>query len=343
MRILHLTECYAGGVSRAINSIAENFEAEHHLLYAGGDIPSGSFTSTHNFPKSVLSRILAFNRAVRDLRPDVVHAHSSWAGLYTRVMPSRTPVVYEPHCFVFDDPQRPKILKFAYRTMESLLSFNSTVTVALTTHELELAKGLRAGQSVMLLSNIPTVTPTDLEEVRPQSPQYSGDHKFTVSMVGRIAPQKDPDFFAQVAKIANSAGQDWRFRWIGGSDDIRDEEKLSGMGVEVTGWLDKPSLITALRTSSLYLHSASYEGFPLSVLDAAALDLPIIVRDIACFDGFDLEKAASAEAAYESLKAAAQSEIVISNLRDKSRLLAENMSVDKQRLELQSIYGEALS
>ncbi|NQD41211.1 glycosyltransferase [Glutamicibacter halophytocola] len=343
MRILHVTECYAGGVSRAINSIAENFDADHHLLYSGNDTPSNSFSTTDTLPSSIVSRILAFKRAVRLIRPDIVHAHSSWAGLYTRILPTRTPVIYEPHCFVFDDPRRSRFLKSVYRGMELLLSFNTKITVALTAHEAKLARSLRPGQKVMKLSNVPTISASDLTAYLPASKKLGSQKLFTVSMVGRVAPQKDPDFFAQVADIAAAAGRDWRFQWIGGADKVDDESDLRRRGINVTGWLEKASLISALETSDVYFHSASYEGFPLSVLDAAAMDLPIIVRELACFEGFDLHKIGTPQDAYESLKSVERSADFQIMLRTLSRNLAEEMSVKNHRLELQSIYGEALA
>ncbi|WP_440103380.1 glycosyltransferase [Glutamicibacter mishrai] len=343
MRILHVTECYAGGVSRAINSIAENFDADHHLLYSGDDAPSNLFSSTDTLPTSIVSRIIAFKRAVNLIRPDIVHAHSSWAGLYTRLLPTQTPIIYEPHCFVFDDPRRPRLLKSVYRGMESLLSINTKITVALTAHEAKLAKSLRPNQKVMQLSNVPTISASDLAAVLPSVEKPGSQKPFTISMVGRVAPQKDPDFFAQVAEIASAAGQDWNFTWIGGADNADDENDLKHRGINVTGWLDKASLISALETSDVYFHSASYEGFPLSVLDAAAMDLPIIVRELACFEGFDLHKIGTPEAAYESLKSVEQSADFQAKLRNLARTLTEEMSVKNQQRELQSIYGEALS
>ncbi|RKW70056.1 glycosyltransferase family 4 protein [Galactobacter caseinivorans] len=71
-----------------------------------------------------------------------------------------------------------------------------------------------------------------------------------------------------------------------GDGDQRDE--LTSAGVTVTGWLTPAEVETVLRGCSVYLHSASYEGFPLSVLDAAGAGLPIVVRDLACFEGSPL-------------------------------------------------------
>ena len=106
LRILHVTECFGAGVGRAVKLRAQALpQAEHHLLWTGEETPTSSqWASTTELPASDLSRIRATALTTRQVNPDIVHAHSSWAGVYARVGVFGRPVVYEPHCFKFDDP-----------------------------------------------------------------------------------------------------------------------------------------------------------------------------------------------------------------------------------------------
>ncbi|WP_102159492.1 glycosyltransferase [Zhihengliuella halotolerans] len=339
MKVLHVTECYAGGVSRAMNTLAAIYEGEHHLLWAGEDSPPGAFVSSQRLPDGLLERVRSVRRAVATIQPDLVHAHSSWAGVYTRLLPIGVPVAYEPHCFVFDDPKRPTYLRAAYWAAESALSVNTNVTIALTPHEAKLAKRLRPLNRVRELPNVATV---DLSLAR-SAGGGTGSERYTVSMVGRVARQKDPEYFAEVALAAKRAGASWRFVWIGDGNDAASRIVLANAGVEITGWLDGAELVETLQRSDMYLHSASYEGFPLSVLDAAALSIPIIVRDVACFEGFDLMKASTPEDATRRIRTVATSLEVRRDLTEKSRALTARMSVEAQRAGLDAIYREAIA
>ena len=100
MRILHITECYEGGVSRAMNSIVGAATShEHFLVYRGTDTPVENFAVANQLPGGFIQRCKALKEAVDTLKPDIVHAHSSWAGVYSRVQGLGVPVVYQPHCY----------------------------------------------------------------------------------------------------------------------------------------------------------------------------------------------------------------------------------------------------
>jgi glycosyltransferase involved in cell wall biosynthesis len=67
-----------------------------------------------------------------------------------------------------------------------------------------------------------------------------------------------------------------------GSPAIREE--LESAGVEVTGWLSREDVVRQLSSATVVLHTASWEGFPVLLLEAHELGLPILVRRIAAFD-----------------------------------------------------------
>ncbi len=102
-------------------------------------------------------------------------------------------------------------------------------------------------------------------------------------------------------------GDDCEFVWIGTGEDEAVRE-LRAAGVEVTGWLSPSAVREELKRCSAYFHSASYEGFPISVLDAAALGLPVVVREIAAFEGVAMDKASTPSGAAEMLQALHASE-----------------------------------
>ena len=274
MRILHVTECYGGGVGHALNTrVRATPEYEHHLLWCGDEDPDEyeGFTGARRLPHGFARRVRAVRDEVRRLRPDVVHAHSSWAGVYTRVLPVDAPVVYEPHCFKFDDPSLGPLIAAAFRTAERVLTPRTRRFGTLSPHEDALVRSLSRRALTVRIPNVPTVPmsekPGDLAAAARKA-----------VMIGRIAPQKDPAFFAEVAQVLRNAPAPLEPVWVGDGDE-QATALLRAAGVRVTGWL-QPAQIAEELDGAVYVHSARYEGFPLSVLDAAARHIPIVARRI---------------------------------------------------------------
>jgi hypothetical protein len=105
--------------------------------------------------------------------------------------------------------------------------------------------------------------------------------------VGRITPQKDPGFFAEtVAAVRTDA--DWR--WIGDGDpEMR--RLLEAAGVEVAGWMKNCDVLRSIADADLYLHSARWEGAPVTLVEAAAIGTPVLARSITCLEGLGFQLA----------------------------------------------------
>jgi hypothetical protein len=107
---------------------------------------------------------------------------------------------------------------------------------------------------------------------------------------GRLSPQKDPAFFLAVFRAIRAERPDVRALWLGDGDPTW-RTTLETEGVEVSGWLSRDATMYALASADLYVHSARWEGFPLMVAEAAALQVPTLVRRLPCFS--DLPRALS--------------------------------------------------
>ncbi|WP_245555632.1 glycosyltransferase [Gordonia soli] len=166
------------------------------------------------------------------------------------------------------------------------------------------------------------------------------DHASLVVMVGRICSQKDPAFFGELAACAKRCNPELEFVWAG-DGDVGLRRVLERHGVDVTGWLDSDALSDLLSKARLYVHSARYEGFPLSVLDAAAFRVPVIVRPIDCFAESGLPTADSPEAMSRRLTDLAVDGVERDNaLRAGDRMLAQ-MNEGAQRNSLRELYSYA--
>lgn len=344
VRVLHVTECYASGVRRAIDAVASGVtDVEHLLLWRDPDeegaAPSAQFTQDRVLPESPWAWPGAVRRAVRDLDPDLIHAHSSWAGVFCRITDVGVPVVYEPHGFRFADPRTGRAMRWLSRGGERLLAPRTALNLALSEHEAASAQQLAPNVPVTIVPNVPSLGPA----ARGESPHPACvDPAPRVVMIGRMVSQKDPEFFCDVAELVRAEVPGVEFRWLGSGSDEQ-VRMAEDRGVSVSGWLNADELEQELAQPQLYLHTARYEGFPISVLDAASMGLPILARDIPCFNGTGIETIE------DSPQAAATA--VINALRDpqrrlsaaeKGRLLLDRMNLQTHNAVLGEAYRSAM-
>lgn len=310
-------------------------EIEHYIIYDGTEDPEGTglYSEIRKFNHNPIKRVLEVRKFAKELDVDVIHAHSSWAGLYSRFFRPNIPVIYEPHCFVFDDPQRHPLIRGIYRAVESFLSKRTAVTIALTEHERNLAHSIDKNATVRILPNIPTIPILERREITfSEFPE--------ITMIGRIAPQKDPYFFLRLAQLSGDRGLPFKFVWIGSGDPTY-SKALTEAGVEVTGWLSPEEMSTKLKHAWMYMHSAHYEGFPLSVLDAAAARIPIIVRDLPCFAETQLTKVGDHEEALATLAQAYFEPDFFESLKIGGDQLLQSMNPKTHTDVLRTAYSEA--
>lgn len=274
MLVMHVVDRLSGGVPIAVRSyISNTSEQFSHVVVAPfvDGAPSrvweGLDASYFDLTASRFSQMSAIRAAIRSTAPDVVHAHSSFPGALTRIPGlSRARIIYSPHCFKFDDPGTGRVTRALFRLVERMLAHRTAGYAVLSGHEAALAAGLGRSVNVHRVPNVPSVP---LRSTAPPPRRKIG-------MIGRIAPQKDPSFMAELTRTLTSSDR-IEAVWIG---DGERHALLHAAGVRVTGWLDETDLLAEIDDLGVYVHTASYEGFPLSVLDAAARRIPIIVRRI---------------------------------------------------------------
>ncbi|MCR1781696.1 glycosyltransferase [Nocardioides carbamazepini] len=283
VRVLHVIESYgSGSLTAAAQYVRSTPDLEHHLLRRIREdyVPFGEevlFTSVTDLPRSRVRSIGAVRKATRTLSPEVVHAHSSFAGLFARLAlragrPAR--VVYTPHCFVFERTDISATARRGYRLVEWALAINTTVIAGCSTGEVRAAQAWRTCRRAVHVPNIVRDAPVAERARHAERP--------VVVSLGRVSAQKDADFFLATLRDLGQRGRRVRGLWIGGGDSA-DVARLEAAGVEVTGWVTRDRVLDLLSSADLYLHTAAWEGFPMSILEAHRMGLPILVRDIAAF------------------------------------------------------------
>jgi glycosyltransferase involved in cell wall biosynthesis len=293
LRVLHVTETFSTGVGTAIIAYANAIRGqgvESSLL--AQDRGSGlieqldgtsPFVSARIVPPGRLNLWRAIGATVEELRPDIVHLHSSWAGGVGRLrlaLKDKPIIVYSPRCFAFERRDFSKLQRWAYRSAEFLLARRTAAFVCVSPREVALARQFRSHAKVFHVAN--TFAPRPTLAAEPTAPAARNvAAPLRVVTVGRVWAQKDPEMFAQIVSALRVSGR-VEATWVGDGTD-QAKAVLDDTGVAVTGWLPVHDVPGVVADYTVYLHTAGWEGMPIAVLEAMVAGVPVVVRRNPCY------------------------------------------------------------
>lgn len=341
--VVHVTESFASGTAAAIRDYARNYpSAAHHLVYARRAEASVSpaefagFADVAELPDGHVARLRFLRRYVGDLTgPAVIHAHSSKGGVYARVAlrrSARRPIMYSPHCYAFERRDVGTPVRTMFRAAEWALSLNTTGYGVCSPREAALSRWPVTRPRVVTVPNV----------AGPATPASTGDPAPTAGLLvvgnGRLGPQKDPEFFADAVAHARATHPDLRARWIGDGDTgyVR---YLAERGVEVTGWLPRSQALAELARADVYLHTAGWEGLPISILEANAAGLPVVARTRPYLDGLQLPLTVGAPCDLAGVLSALGTPRGRAAARDATRVAFADNCDGSQQVALKELYG----
>ena len=217
---------------------------------------------------------------IKKIKPDVVHLHSSKMGAIGRII---RPVLsksirffYTPHGFSFYKLDIGPAARKIYYLIESLLSIVNCKVICCSNSEYESTKGFFGKKNILIIPNGVSV-----KDVLPYKKEFTANKsKLIVVTSGRLSYQKNPQMFINVAKKLNNI-IDINFVWIGGEINDKTEYVFDFLNSNIrkTGWLSREKSLEVLSSADIYIHTALWEGMPLTLIEAQLLGLPSVVLD----------------------------------------------------------------
>lgn len=214
-----------------------------------------------------INAIKELKKIEKQVKPDIIHLHSSIAGGLGRLAYSgkNNVVVYTPHGYAHILMGHGK-KSFLYRMAEKILG-NRAITLTCCESEDEEAKKfskrtayIETGVNLVDLSAI-------LDDIKPVK-----NDKFTVFTLGRICVQKQPQLFNRIAELL----PDVRFVWIGNGDL---ENELTAPNIEVTGWKSRREALTMAKSADAFVLCSLGEAIAMSLIENMYIKKLILVSN----------------------------------------------------------------
>jgi glycosyltransferase involved in cell wall biosynthesis len=240
-------------------------------------------------PHKDFTALLQLWKLFRRERPDVVHTHSSKAGIVGRwaARLAGVPVIFHTvHGFGFNDYQRWPV-KMMYLWLERMTTKITTKTVVVSYANAEKGEKARVfGRNdwVLCRDAIPVARFLVPGARRSRLSEWRIDPgKTVVGMVACFKPQKSPVDFIDVAARVLKERDDVHFV-MAGDGELRPavEERIRqhgiGAGVTLLGWqADMPEVY---RNLDIVVLTSLWEGLPCVFSEAMASELPIVATNV---------------------------------------------------------------
>ena len=165
-RVLLVHQPTGGGVGRHVADLAEGLRGRgHDVILCSPRPPTGAAErgdARHlELGRAVSPRadgraVVALARIVRELRPEIVHAHSSKAGAVARLartLHPATPLLYTPHGYAFSGYFERSRERRAYRMIERAIAPFASRVLCVCEAEARLARSIGPASRVRVVHN----------------------------------------------------------------------------------------------------------------------------------------------------------------------------------------------
>ena len=302
--LLAITRLELGGAQRVVLHTAKELDRrvfDVALCWGPGDLLDREAVRIRNLeripvptlvrqiaPVSDLRALVSLRAAVRSFQPQIVHTHSSKAGILGRLAARIEGVstVHTVHGFGFT-PLQAVPTNFLFRSAEKMMArlTDHFVMVSETDRRRGIEMGLFPPEKATVIRAAIDIdrfsAATDGDAVCERLGVPIGVP--LVTQIGNFKPQKGPLDFVRVAAAVHNTHSDAWFVMVG---DGPLREPAEGLARELgvaermvfSGWWDDvPGLLAATTVSVL---TSRHEGLPCSVVESLAAGVPVVATAV---------------------------------------------------------------
>lgn len=287
LKVLHVAETVRGGIATYLNELHPYQSASFGRGNVSYVVPSDHRDDLVNvedeavttFPrdgrnaKGLFAMLSATMRAVRQQRPDIIHLHSSFAGLVVRpvlwLTYRRSRIVYCPHGWAFGR-ETSRLSRAVTEFTEVVLSKLTHRIVCISESEQVDARrvGIAAKRLVLVHNGISKQRPALNTRAAPWRSE-----KIKVLFIGRLDRQKGYDLLIEAAR---ALGDKLDVRLIGASVVSKFRTGDLPSNVSLLGWMDRNQIEAELDQADMVAIPSRWEAFGLVAIEAMRAAKPII-------------------------------------------------------------------
>ncbi|MBV4417556.1 glycosyltransferase [Clostridium tyrobutyricum] len=236
-----------------------------------------------------LKPFLKMKSIISDIKPDIVHCHSSIAGMYGRIaafLNKVDNVIYTPHAYIMQNPEIGFLKNKVFNIIEKLLEKITTKTINVSKGEKDFAINNRIGnlnKFVVVYNGINESHYTrNYIETKKLNLGFLKDD-FIIGTTVRMEKQKDPFTFVNIALNLIKKYDNVKFVYIGDGELYNKVNEL----IKKNNVKDKIKLLGFRKDASdlvsifdIYMITSLYEGMPYSLIEAISQSKPILASDV---------------------------------------------------------------
>jgi glycosyltransferase involved in cell wall biosynthesis len=321
--------------------------------------PEYKIIQLNSFHKSVglIDDLVAFYqiaKAIRKTKPDVIHTHTSKAGLFGRVAGKifypRAKIVHTFHGHLlvgYFNPVKLELIKVIERNLGRL---SNTLIAMGTQVRDDLVSAKLASQSKFRVFLPGLKSPIFYDKLQSRKELGLASDKIYCIYVGRITKIKRPDRLIDVAEFVFRQNKEIVFLVVGDGDLTDQTKELAiekNLPIQFLGWREDVGRL--LSASDISILVSDNEAVALTLIEASQAGLPIVttpagsVRDIAKHNENALvADFSSGELARNLLTLASDGELR-KRLGESGKEISENLfSVERTVQDHQNLYEELL-
>ncbi|HEX2316745.1 MAG TPA: glycosyltransferase [Thermomonospora sp.] len=290
LRVLHVTQPTLAGVAAYVaDACADQRDRGWHVAVAcpyGGDLPGRlaelgvahfPWEATRTPGLSVIGEARRLRRIVQTFRPDVVHLHSSKAGLAGRLWPVPGPVVvFQPHAWSWHAGGRLALW------WERLAARRTDLLVCVGGGEAWQGLAARVRAPYRVVRNGVDLTrfrPADAAEKARARAQVGVAQDVPLAVcVGRVTRQKGQDVLLAAWPRIRERCPRAELAVVGDGDRLARTRRQAGPGVRFTYAVDDPRPWYA--AADVVVLPSRWEGLSLTCLEALATGRSVVASDL---------------------------------------------------------------
>jgi L-malate glycosyltransferase len=220
-----------------------------------------------------------FRKLVKNEKPDLIHTHLFWPTIVARVaVPKKYPLITTIHAFIATSVEYKNwhvryLDKLTYRLRKNIII---TVAKGATAEYFSFLK-LKPYRAYTLYTFV-DVNRFNTNEITTKQPSAV----LKVISIGALRKQKN--YLWSVKAFEQLKNQNIELH-IYGVGDMQEElqKKIDATGAHVVLKGEVKNIEAIIPQYDLYLMASSFEGFSLSVLEAMAMGVPLLLSDIPSF------------------------------------------------------------